>query len=247
MRRSAYRFAALGLALALCGGTALAQTAAAPKATAKVNTQNSTLNDAFKGFGSNTQDPMQIEADNLDVFDNDNYAIFTGNVVAKQRETVLKTARLKVFYEPRQSDAAKADAAKTGADVAKTPAAPAAAPKPQASGSIGSNQTVRRLEAEGKVLLTQNDQSVSGETGWFDMPTNKAQVNTNVVLVQGTGECKNIATGIRLDINLVTGEYTLRSGSGGNTSDATPVAPGKRVVMILQPTDKGPDGKPKCS
>ncbi|MBP0649690.1 hypothetical protein J8J40_21845, partial [Mycobacterium tuberculosis] len=79
-------------------------------------------------------------------------------------------------------------------------AAPAAGPATPTQ-----SQQIRRYEAEGKVLISQADQTVSGETGWFDMRVNKAQINTNVVLTQGG----NVGTGRRMDVDLKTGQYIL--------------------------------------
>lgn len=149
------------------------------------------LGDAFKGFGSNSKDPIQIEADSLEVRDPANMAVFSGNVVVRQKDTVLRTQLLRVYYEPKQAGAA-------------------AAPT--------QSQQIRRYEAEGKVLISQNDQTVSGETGWFDMPTSKAQINTNVVITQG----KNVGTGGRIDVDLKTGQYVLSRG---------------RPTLVFEPTE----------
>lgn len=64
-----------------------------------------TFSNAFAGFGSNDDEPIQIEAAELQVEDKNNLAIFTGNVVVTQGETQLKTHRLKVFYDGQASGA----------------------------------------------------------------------------------------------------------------------------------------------
>lgn len=58
-----------------------------------------TFSDAFAGFGSNTQEPIQIEARELEVEDKTNSATFKGDVVVSQGETQLKTQRLRVYYD----------------------------------------------------------------------------------------------------------------------------------------------------
>ncbi len=57
-----------------------------------------TFSNAFAGFGSNTSEPIQIEARELQVEDKTNSATFSGDVVVSQGETQLKTQRLRVFY-----------------------------------------------------------------------------------------------------------------------------------------------------
>ena len=54
---------------------------------------------AFSGFGSGSGDPVAIEADQLEVVDGENRAVFSGNVVVKQGTSTIRTARLEVFYE----------------------------------------------------------------------------------------------------------------------------------------------------
>ena len=52
---------------------------------------------AFDGL-SNSDEPVQIEADRLEVVDNQNTAVLTGNVSVVQGTTILKAGRIKVTY-----------------------------------------------------------------------------------------------------------------------------------------------------
>lgn len=52
---------------------------------------------AFRGMGNNNE-PIQIEADRLEIIDNQNTALLTGNVSVVQGQTILKAKRIKVFY-----------------------------------------------------------------------------------------------------------------------------------------------------
>jgi lipopolysaccharide export system protein LptA len=174
------------LALALSSGASLAQTA---------------VSEGFRGFGSNSKDPIQIEADALEVRDRESFALFTGNVLVRQKDTTLKTARLKVLYEGRGLPGANA--------------------APAAGESAAQAQRIRRFEAEGKVLITQTDQTVTGDQAWFDMRAQKAELTGGVVLSQG----KNVARGDRLEIDLKTGQYKLDTRKGG------------RVQLIVVPQD----------
>lgn len=184
---SAARTSLLALALALVATPALAAAEGG-------------MSEAFKGFGSNGKDPIQIEADSLEVLDKDRNAVFTGNVNVRQKDTVMRTQRLKVFYEGKAAEG-----------LAQT--------------ATNQNQQIRRFEAEGKVLITQKDQTVTGDRGWFDMRGQTAQITGSVVLTQG----KNVARGDRLQIDLKSGQYKLDNSSG-------------RVQLILEPQKA--DGKP---
>lgn len=52
---------------------------------------------AFEGM-SNSKEPIQIEADRLEVEDGRGIAIFEGNVAVNQGSTLLKATKLKVHY-----------------------------------------------------------------------------------------------------------------------------------------------------
>lgn len=52
---------------------------------------------AFEGM-SNSKEPIQIEADRLEVIDGQGVAMFDGNVSVVQGTTLLKTRKLKVWY-----------------------------------------------------------------------------------------------------------------------------------------------------
>ena len=60
------------------------------------------LADTFSGFSSNSSDPVEIEADTLDVDDNNKVAVFTGNVFVTQGEVTLRTEVLHVEYAGEQ-------------------------------------------------------------------------------------------------------------------------------------------------
>lgn len=98
--------------------------------------------DAFSGFRSDNNAPIQIEADSLEVRDAEKRAIFKGNVDVRQGETTMKTARLDVFY-----------------DGSVTP------------GGVGGNQGISRIEAKGKVIVTSGDNTATGGQAVFNMKT----------------------------------------------------------------------------
>ncbi len=162
----------------------------------------------FKGFGNN-KEPIQIEADNMGVASADQVVTITGNVNVRQKDATLTTQTLKVFYDQSQKPAAQT--------------ANADSPAGQ----------LRRFEASGGLKITEPDQSVTGDSGWFDIPSQKAEVTGNVILTQN----KNVARGSKLLINLATGEYKLL---GGGTNG--------RVILLLDPNSKegqGAQGKTK--
>lgn len=184
-----FRVIAVVAALALPGVGALAQPA----------TSKGPPN-ALQGFSQNRNEPVHIEAATLEVRDKDKLATFSGDVRVKQGDTNLRSKSLLVFYE--QTEEANA---KKGAKPAAKPAMQAATPGP------GGEQKIKRLEARGSVVVTQKDQTATGELGIFDMQTNTVTLTGNVVMTQG----QNVLRGDRLVVDLGTGVSRVESGKNG--------------------------------
>jgi lipopolysaccharide export system protein LptA len=145
---------------------------------------------ALQGFSQNHDQPVHIEAATLEVRDKDKVATFSGDVKVKQGDTGLRCKSLVVFYE--------------GNDVTgKT--LQAASPGP------GGQQKIKRLEAHGGVVVTQKEQTATGETGIFDMKNNTVTLNGNVVMTQG----QNVLRGDRLVVDLTSGVSRVESGKNG--------------------------------
>ena len=129
--------------------------------------------------------PIEIVSDRLVLEQNQQMATFTGNVDAVQGETTLRTDKLRVFYA---SDEER-----------------------QASGN---QQSVKRLEAEGNVIVTKPGETAEGDSGVYDLVSGKMVLTGNVVLTQG----KNVVKGDRLDVDNNTGvsvvSVTEASGAG---------------------------------
>jgi lipopolysaccharide export system protein LptA len=144
-----------------------------------------TLQTGFADFGSDEATPIEIEADTLEVQDRQNVAVFTGNVTVTQADAALQTARLTVHYAQ--------DAAAAGDDAPATP----------------QNQRIARLEADGKVVITAEGQSATGDSGTVDFDGRTLSLNGNVTLTQEG----NVVTGDTLTVDLNTGVARVESRS----------------------------------
>lgn len=111
--------------------------------------------DAFTGFRSNNNGPIQIEADSLEVRDSEKLAIFKGNVDVKQGETTMRAATLRVYYD--------------------------GSVKP---GETGGSQGISRIEANGTVIVTSGDNKATGQNAIFNMKTQQVVLTGGVVLTQ---------------------------------------------------------------
>lgn len=159
--------------------------------------QDTGVPNALQGFGTNKDQPVQIEAASLEVRDKDKMAVFTGNVVVTQGDTVMKCKELRVYYDQDEAkDGTKANS-KAGTMMAAKP-------------GPGGRQSIRRLEALGGVVVTTKDQTATGAKGVFEMKTNTVTLSGGVVIAQGN----NVLRGERLVVDLTTNFAKVEAGSG---------------------------------
>jgi lipopolysaccharide export system protein LptA len=114
------------------------------------------VSDAFSGLSVESDKPVKIEADQLEVFDDKKMAVFSGNVMVKQGKTTMQTTELKVHYAGEGS-AIEGD----------------------------SQQRVSKLEATGKVVVKADGQTATGDWAVFEMASQQVTLGGAVVLSQG--------------------------------------------------------------
>ena len=196
------------VALIFAAGPALAQPSKGPP-------------NALQGFSQNRDQPVHIEAATLEVRDKDKVATFSGDVRVKQGDTGLRCKSLLVFYEQDPADNKTNGSA---GDKQKAKTMTAATPGPNGE------QKIKRLEARGAVVVTQKDQTATGELGIFDMKTNTVTLTGNVIMTQG----QNVLRGEKLVVDLTSGVSRVESGKNGQG----------RVQGLFLPSSGGPDLKP---
>jgi lipopolysaccharide export system protein LptA len=188
---------------------------------------------AVQGFRQNSNEPIKIESVSLEVRDKEKVATFIDNVKVTQGDTTLECKRLIVHYTEGASPGKGKPPAKTPpATAPKKPAAPAA-------GGFGSgSQQISKLEAQGGVVVTQKDQTATGDRGVYDMKSNTLTLSGNVVVSQG----QNVVRGDRLVVDMASGASRVESSGGTGRVQGlfipgtTPNAPGSAP---------SPNGKPQ--
>lgn len=166
---------------------------------------------ALQGFSQNRDQPVHIEAATLEVRDKQKQATFSGDVRVKQGDTGLRCKSLVVFYE------------QSGAPTDASKSLQAASPGPSGE------QRIKRLEARGGVVVTQKDQTATGELGIFDMKSNTVTLTGNpVIMTQG----QNVLRGGKLVVDLTSGVSRIEAGKSG-----------QGVQMLVQPGASTPDSK----
>jgi len=154
--------------------------------------------------GSNSKDPISIDADKLEYFDKEQKAIYTGNVIAIQGDSKLTCSVMILF-------------------LAKTPPSPAAGAPPAsdaAGAGPGSGGTqVKHMDATGPVTVVSKTQVATGDRGSYDKDQNKVWLFGNVTLSDGG----NVTKGDKLTYDLTSGEAVVEAGKdAGADADKTP-------------------------
>ena len=209
MKLRAHRFWLAGMALLAAATGACAQGALLP--------------------GGNSKAPVSINSSKLDYFDKEQKLVYSGGVVAKQGDSVLKATTLSIFLTSNPT---------------KTGGAPAAGTGPAASEGGTGNSDVRRMEATGPVTITSKDQVGMGDSAIYDKAENKLYLIGNVSLSQEGNVIKGQPKS-RLVYDLTAGQAQIE---GGVTSLFTPKGNGNAAPAgdgLRKTTSDGRDGKPE--
>ncbi len=116
-----------------------------------------------------TEDAVEIESDRMEIKDEENISIFTGNVIAKRPDMKLNAAKLVAHY----------------ADVK------------QADGST--KNEISSFDATGNVVIVTNRQKVTGNSATLNYATNDLVVTGNVTVTQGSTVLKGPKLEANLD------------------------------------------------
>jgi lipopolysaccharide export system protein LptA len=187
------KMSVMRVGLAIAAAALVAHAHAQPPAPQQSQQQPSGPANALQGFAQNRDQPVKIDASQLEVRDKDKVATFSGGVKVVQGDTTMRAKTLAVFYDGEGSTANALTAAKPG-------------PSGQ--------QRIKRLEARGGVKVCQDEQVATGDTGIFDMQSNTVTLLGNVVLSKGM----NVLKGEKLTVNLDSGAAKIEGGNGGGVS-----------------------------
>jgi lipopolysaccharide export system protein LptA len=201
-----------GTALMLaCAAAVAAQPAAQPQSSG-----------AMQGFQPNRDQPVKITSNTLEVRDKIRQATFSGDVKLVQGETTVTCKALVVFYEDTQAQPTE----KKGAQ-----------PDPQqAQAQKGASQQIKRAEAKGDVMITQKDQTATGDNGVFDIKSNTMTLTCNVVLTQGA----SVLRGERMIVDMASGVTKVYANAESGKCSRN------QIEFMTNPSAKDkPAGSPK--
>jgi lipopolysaccharide export system protein LptA len=156
--------------------------------------------------------PIEISADSLEVEQEQQVATFAGNVDAVQGDLVLSADQLRVHYEGKDSAVGIA---------------------------AGSGNRIRRIDAEGSVIIASPEETAEGDQGTYDVRGKLVVLEGGVVLTRG----ENVVRGERLVMDLVSGKSRI-VGAETTVADGDEVSSGGRVRALFTPNSDDEADKP---
>lgn len=165
-------------------------------------------------FKHDSKQPIEVTSDALQVFQEENRAVFTGHVVAIQGDVRLKADTMTVYY--RAADKAE--------DAQKKPTSPA------------EQNAIKKIDATGDVFLSTPEETASGATGTYDVEAQEIHLNQNVILTRA----KNVLKGDKLVYSFATGKSVLTGGAAPVQGETQT---GGRVRALFVPEDNKPGAK----
>jgi lipopolysaccharide export system protein LptA len=142
------------------------------------------LNLATPCFGaSELKDaPISVDADTLEIIQNQNKAIFSGNVIAKQQDMTLQSDKMIIYYQQQK-------------------------PKPnnEAESPLGA---MEKIEVLGNVRMNTPTESANSDRGLYDAIREKIFLYGNVVLRKDG----NVLNGSALQYDMKTGSSIINGG-----------------------------------
>jgi len=148
--------------------------------------------------------PIHIQSDRLDAYQEKKEVIFSGNAVATQGDRTIKSDRLLIYYKDRPGGTEKKDIKGVGA--------------------VGD---LEKLEAQGRVTITEPNRIVTGDHAVFFYDLQKIEMTGNAVMREG----KNIIRGSKI-IVLLDEDRGIVEGSEN-----------KRVTATIYPDEKKEENK----
>jgi lipopolysaccharide export system protein LptA len=136
---------------------------------------SSGLAQAPKKLNIDKNQPIQIQSDRLDAYQEKRTVVFSGNALATQGDKTIRADRLILHYKNQPGGSTKKDVKDMGA--------------------IGD---LDRIEAQGHVTITQTNRVVTGDSASFHQDSQKVVMTGNAVMREG----KNVIKGDRIVVFL---------------------------------------------
>ncbi len=167
-------------------GLALAVLVVAATAPASAQQAKSGTGAPFSGFGSSSKEPIKIDSNRLEVFDKENRAVYSGDVVVVQGQTTVRSTSMIVHYITNKTAGSTAPA------------------------GAGQN-SIRKIDFEGPISVSSGTQAATGKFMTYDAQAETVTITGNVII----SDCDNVQRGERAVYDVKSGRATVDSGAKG--------------------------------
>ena len=168
--------------------------------------------------GGDSKSPVVIDAKKLEYFDKEQKLVYSGNVVAKQGDAVLRSATLVIFL--------------------------ASSVMQGNSGAPGNGESqIKRMEASGPVTIVSKDQVGVGDKGIYERGDNKIFLIGNVSLSQGGNIIKGKPDS-RLIYDLTSSQAVIEGGVNSIMTPGGGEDQGQKAKAETRPAEPRPAGAP---
>lgn len=150
--------------------------------------------------GMEKKEPIEIVSDRLDAFSEKKLVVFSGNAVATQGDKIIKSDQLFLYF---RKDSGVLN-------------------KKMTSKSTDEMGDLEKIEAKGRVSVTQGERIVTGDDAVFFQDTQKIIMTGNAVMREG----RNVIRGDRIVVFLDENRGIVESGEN------------KRVKAVIYPEDE---------
>jgi lipopolysaccharide export system protein LptA len=178
------------------------------------------------GLAANSGQPIDVQADELDVDDVAKSALFRKNVIARQADATLEAAELDVLYDGSVS-------------LGRTRPAPEEGQKPAAQSRL------KTIRARGNVVMINKDDHATCETLDYDAAAERAVLEGSVVLTSGADR-KVVARKVELDQKsdtaLLTGDVVVTQARNVLRGQRLAIDRRKGTTRLDSPADAGRAG-----
>jgi lipopolysaccharide export system protein LptA len=150
--------------------------------------------DPFGGFGGNSREPIRIDANKLEVFDKEQKAIYSGDVIAVRGTTTTRSTQMIIFYDnSRQGQGAQS-------------------PRSVQSNGSGAPQdgALKRIEFKGPVSVVNGTQTATANEMVYDAVAKTVTLKGNAVVADGP----NIQRGELMVYNTEASVATITNPGG---------------------------------
>jgi lipopolysaccharide export system protein LptA len=217
MKPIALLILAAASSLPFFGGFSFSAAQAQTKVQASAPAQPAKRADPFGNFGGgNSKDPIRIDANKLEVFDKEQKAIYSGDVVAVRGTTTTRATVMTIFYDGKKAEEQKKTPAARNASTGAAPAQDGA---------------LKRIEFKGPVSVVNGTQTATANEMIYDALAKKVILKGNAVVSDGP--------------NVQRGELMTYDTEASLAVITSPV-PGGRVQGVFTPGSQDePQGKKK--